>query len=175
MNLFDMVIIVILGFCVIRGIFRGLIKELSSIVGVLAGFIAAYTYYREVAAMLSNLVSDSAYLNILSFLIIFCVIFFMISIMGVLIKYLLNIAFMGWFDRVCGAIFGMTKGLLIVSVLFIIFTTFLPKRDPLVGESLLAPHVAVVSEKMARVVSMEMKKEFSSKITELRKSWKLPE
>ena len=45
MNPFDMVIVVILSFCLIRGFFRGLIKELASIVGVLGGFYAAYTYY----------------------------------------------------------------------------------------------------------------------------------
>ncbi|PQP34359.1 colicin V production protein, partial [Desulfobacteraceae bacterium SEEP-SAG9] len=33
MNPLDILIIVIAGFCLIRGIFRGLIKELSSIIG----------------------------------------------------------------------------------------------------------------------------------------------
>ena len=174
MNPFDMVIIVVLGFCVIRGIFRGLIKEMSSIIGVLAGFYAAYTYYMEISKFFSRIISDTAYLNILSFLIIFCVIFLLISVLGVAIKYLLNIAFMGWFDRVCGAVFGVVKGILIVSVLFMTFTAFLPNRHPLVKESLLAPYVALVSEKMAKVVSKEMKQEFSTKIGELRKSWKIP-
>ena len=175
MNPFDMVIIVILGFCLVRGIFRGLVKEMSSIIGVLAGFYAAYTYYIEFSRLLSPIISNTAWLNILSVLIIFCVIFLIISILGVAIKYLLNIAFMGWFDRVCGAVFGVLKAILIVSVLFMVFTAFLPNRHPLVRESLLAPYVALVSEKMARVVSKEMKQEFSTKIGELRKSWKIPE
>jgi membrane protein required for colicin V production len=34
---------------VIRGIFRGLVRELASIVGVLGGFYAAYSYYPHVA------------------------------------------------------------------------------------------------------------------------------
>jgi len=41
MNALDVVIAVIVGFCLIRGIFRGLIKELSSIIGVFAGFYFA--------------------------------------------------------------------------------------------------------------------------------------
>ena len=44
MNYLDIIIVVILSYCVIRGVFRGLIKELSSIIGVFGGFYAAYTY-----------------------------------------------------------------------------------------------------------------------------------
>ena len=71
MNTFDIAIIVIFGFCMIRGFFRGLIKELSSIIGVLGGFYAAYTYYMQVAIPLSGWIQNDSYRNILSFLIIF--------------------------------------------------------------------------------------------------------
>jgi membrane protein required for colicin V production len=168
-----MMTVVILAFCVIRGIFRGLIKEVSSIVGVLAGFYAAYTYYPQIAGFLKRWMEQAAYANIISFLVLFCLVFFIISIIGVIIKYVMNIAFMGWFDRICGAVFGCIKGLLIVSVLLMIFTTFLPRGTPFIQKSLLAPHVAVVSEKMARVVSKDMKHEFNEKIDHLKKTWKV--
>ncbi len=172
MNPFDMLAIVILAFCVIRGMFRGLIKELSSVIGVLGGFYAAYTYYTVPAEPLSRWISDPATVNIFSFLLIFCIVFLVISMLGVVIKYVLNIAFLGWFDRICGTAFGLLKGILLVSVLLIIFTAFLAKGAPLVKDSVLAPHISLVSEKMARVVSREMKQQFVEKIEELKKSWK---
>lgn len=168
-----MLIIVIVAFCVLRGVFRGLIKEMSSILGVLAGFYAAYSYYTVIAGLLSRWISSAAYLNIVSFLILFCGVFFIISILGVIIKYVLDIAFMGWVDRVCGAGFGIIKGILIVSVLLIIFTAFLPKNASFVKDSVLSSHVAFVSEKMARIVSKDLKSEFLSKISELKKSWNI--
>jgi membrane protein required for colicin V production len=79
---------------------------------------------------------------------------------------------MGWIDRICGAVFGLIKGVLIVSVLFIIFTAFLPQGAPFVKDSVLAPEIAIVSEKMAKVVSKDMKQQFSTKIEELKKAWK---
>ncbi len=173
MNPLDMVIVVILAFCLIRGIFRGLIKELSSIVGVFAGFYAAYTYYGTISKPLSKWISNIPYLNILSFLIIFCLIFIIISIIGVIIKYLLNIAFLGWMDRICGVGFGIIKGLLIVSVILIPLTTFLPQKHPLVKNSLLSPYVIQISEKMVKIVSKDMKHQFEEKIKELRKDWKI--
>ncbi|MGD8721013.1 MAG: CvpA family protein, partial [Desulfobacterales bacterium] len=63
MNPFDILTIVILAYSVIRGIFRGLIKEMSSIVGVLAGYYAAYSYYALVAAVLSRWITNTAYVN----------------------------------------------------------------------------------------------------------------
>lgn len=173
MNPLDILIIVILSFCLIRGVFRGLIKELSSIIGVLGGFYAGYTYYVVAAKLLSRWISNEGYLNILSFLIIFCGVFIIVSILGVVIKYLLNIAFLGWVDRICGAGFGIMKGILIASVLLMIFTAFLPKGAPIMKNSLLAPHVTQISEKMAKVVSKDMKSKFVAKIAELRKAWNI--
>ena len=156
----------------IRGVFRGLIKELSSIIGVLGGFYAAFTYYMVVAKPLSKWITNTGYLNILSFLIIFCGVFIIISILGVIINYLLKIAFLGWLDRIFGAVFGAMKGILIVSVLLIAFTAFLPKGTPVIKDSLLAPHVTLVSEKMAKVVSKDMKHSFSARIATIKRAWK---
>lgn len=173
MNPLDILIGVVVGFCLIRGIFRGLIKELSSIVGVLSGFYGAYMYYPFVAKLLSSWISNTGYLNILSFLVLFCGIFLIVSILGVIIKYLLSIASLGWTDRICGAGFSFLKGVLIVSVLLFTFTTFLPKGAPIIKNSLLAPYVTKISEKMAKVVSEDMKRQFMDKIEEFKKSWKI--
>ena len=172
MNPFDIIIIVILGFSLVRGLFRGLVKEISSIIGVFGGFYAAYTYYKALAKLLSSIVHDVSYLNILSFLIIFCGVLIVVSVLGVIIKYLLNIAFLGWVDRIGGLVFGLAKGVLIVSVLFISLTAFLPKGSAFIKQSVLAPHVSWVSEKMANVVSQEMKQDFMTKLGELKKAWK---
>ena len=172
MNFFDIIVIVILGYCLIRGVFRGLIKELSSIIGVLGGFYAAFTYYPLVAKPLSKWITNTGYLNILSFLILFCGVFIIISILGIIINYLLKIAFLSWLDRILGSVFGAMKGVLIVSVLFIALTAFLPKGTPVIKDSLLSPYVTLVSEKIAKVVSKDMKHAFSAKINTIKKAWK---
>ena len=173
MNLLDMLIVAILCFCMIRGIFRGLVSELFAIIGVLAGFYTAYTYYLKIAKPLSVWISNQAYLNILSFLIIFCVVFFVVNFLGLLIRYILNIVFLGWVDRICGSVFGLIKGTLIVSVLLIALTSFLDKGAPVIRDSILSKHVMSISENMARVVNKDMKRQFTEKIKVLKKAWKI--
>ncbi|MCD6185467.1 MAG: CvpA family protein [Deltaproteobacteria bacterium] len=173
MNPLDMLIVVILSFCMIRGVFRGLVSELFAIIGVLSGFYTAYTYYLKIANPLSAWVSNRAYLNISSFLIIFCVTFLVINFLGLLVRYILNIVFLGWVDRIFGSIFGLIKGILIVSILLIAFTSFLDKGAPVIRNSILSKHVMLISENMARVVTKDMKKKFTKKIKVLKKAWKI--
>lgn len=174
MNLLDFLLIVILGYCLVRGIFRGLIKELSSIVGVMGGFYAAYTYYPKVAKHLASWVANPGYQSIISFLIIFCLVFLAVGFAGVVIKYLMNIAFLGWTDRICGAIFGTVKGLLITTVVLLVLTTFLPKNAAVIKNSWMAHHMLRFSAYMVKVTPKEMKQSFGTKVKELNKSWQRP-
>ncbi len=171
MNVFDIIIIIILGYTLIRGLFRGIVKELSAIVGVLAGFYAAYHYHSEIAHLLTRWITDFPYMKLLSFFIIFCFIFFIVSILGLIIKYILNIAYLGWLDRLFGAAFGVTKGALIISVLFILITTFFSGKPALIKNSRLSPYVAAVSEIMINFSSEKMRKDFRGKIEKVKKSW----
>ncbi len=173
MNPFDIGIVTIVGFCLIRGLFRGFIKELFSIIGVLGGFYAACIYYSEVTKFLSTWVSNLSYLNIISFLVIFCVVFIFINILGVIIKYLLNIVLLGWLDRIFGAGFGAVKGILIASILLMALATFLPECEPILKSSWISPKVTLVAENMANVVPKEMKRRFIAKIEECKKAWKI--
>ncbi len=172
MNPFDILVSIIFGFCLIRGIFRGLVKELSSIIGVITGYYAAYSYYPHVAKFLSQWISVIDYSRLIGFLVIFIGVFLIISILGVIIKYLMSIAFLGWTDRISGGIFGLIKGLLIASVLFIVFTTFLSKNASLVKDSVVAPHLSHFSTQMAKIVNKDMKHEFTEKFEGLKKAWK---
>ncbi len=171
MNSFDIVVAIILGFCLIRGIFRGLVKEMASIIGVLAGFYAAYTYYPEMASLLAPWIENEIYLNLTSFMVLFCLILIIVSILGVVLKYLMKIAHMGWADRVSGAVFGAFKGVLITSVILVTLTAFLPSGSPLIRDSLLAPHINMLSENMARLISDDMYEAFDGKIGELKRIW----
>lgn len=172
MNLLDLIIAVIILFCLIRGTFRGMVKEVSSIIGVLGGFYAGFTFYPQVSDFFNQWIHNPNYLDTISFLILFFGVFFIIAILGVVLKYLLNIAFLGWIDRIGGAALGSMKGVLIISSLLVAFTAFLPKGSNFIKESKLAPYSTLLSERMALLVSQEMKHKYAEKSRELKKIWK---
>ncbi|MCP4749022.1 MAG: CvpA family protein [Desulfobacteraceae bacterium] len=171
MNLLDLVLIVILAYCLVRGGFRGIVKELSSIIGVLAGLYAAYAYYPLLAQSLSRWATNFAYLNIISCFIIFIIVYLGVSYLGVLIKYFLDIACLGWTDRLCGVLFGTLKGILISAVLILVLTTFLPKKSDILRESVTARNIMTISATLISMAPRDMKKLFSVKMKELNKAW----
>lgn len=171
MNVLDFTLIAVFGYCLGRGVFRGLVKELSSIIGVMGGFYAAYSYYPRLAKPLSSWIANSGYLNIISFLILFIGVYLVVSFTGVVIKHLMNIAFLGWTDRVCGALFGSLKGLLILAVMVLMLTTFLPKNAMILRRSVVAQNMMQFSAAFVRVVPEDMKKGFRVKMKELKKAW----
>lgn len=172
MNLFDILIIIILLYCLVRGIFRGLLKEMSSLIGVLVGFYAAYTYYNELGKYLKKWITDPNYINTLSFLLIFICVFLIISILGIIIKYILKIVFLGWVDRVFGAVFGISKGILIGSVLLIVFSAFLSGNSNIIKTSKTAPYLSAISNKMIKVTPKDLKNEYQIRIKDIEKAWK---
>lgn len=172
MNILDIVIGVILGFCLVRGIFRGTVKEITSIIGVFVGFFAAYTYYPIVGNWLSRLITNKSTLNIVSFLITFTIVFLAVGFIGILLKHAFKALSLGWFDRIFGGTFGLVKAVLIVSVLLVPLMTFLPQKSSIIKDSFLAPHVSTLSEKMIAVVPKEMKQKFGENIKALKDSWK---
>lgn len=171
MNILDILIAVIVGFCLIRGIFRGIIKEVTSILGVFVGFFIAYNYYPVVAHFLSRFIVKP-YLNIVSFVLVFTVLFLGVGFVGVILKHVLKAVALGWADRILGGTFGFVKAILIVSVLMVPLTTFLPQKSPFIKDSLLAPYVSFISEKMVTIVPKEMKQKFGDNLSALREAWK---
>ena len=149
MNALDIIIGILLVFGLVRGVFRGLMVEIASIIGIFGGIYGAVFYYPAAAGA----------------------IFLLVSMLGVVIKYLLNIAYLGWFDRLCGAAFGTLKNILVSAVLHFVLTTFLPGGAPLIKTSRLAPHVAKVSENIVKIIPRDLKQRFGAKLKEVRQEW----
>jgi membrane protein required for colicin V production len=172
MNALDIVILSIAAFCMVRGLFRGVVKETTSIVGVLAGFYTACAYYSVLARWLSRFIVNESYLNIISFLIAFFIVYLAIGFVGVILKHLLKAAKLRWAERVLGGTIGVVKAFLIVAGLLVALTTFLPKNSALLKNSHLSPCVTIASEKMVVVIPKAMKEKFQNNIKALKQSWK---
>jgi membrane protein required for colicin V production len=172
MNTFDIVVIVIVSFCLIRGLFKGLIGEVSGIIGVIAGFYGAYTYYPMIAVYAKEWIENPGIRNIIAFFVLFCAILIVVGFISMLIRKILNLVFLGWVDRTFGLVFGVAKGILIVSVLFIMITTFLPKNTSLFADSKLSVHVATISKAMTVFVSKSHRGDFLKQLEGIQKIWK---
>jgi membrane protein required for colicin V production len=172
MNGFDVFVVVIISFCMILGYFKGLIREVSGIIGVIVGFYGANTYYQMLTPYLETLIKTPGARSLICFFALFCAILILISLLAALIRKFLSLVFLGWMGRFFGLVFGTAKGGLIVSVLFIMMMTFIPGNVQFLSGSKTAPYVSRVANAMTLFLSQSMKTDFSKHLEGIIVKWK---
>jgi len=152
----------------------GIVRQVSSIVGVLAGFFAGIRYYPLLTGILKRWIENPGYRDIIAFMIIFCGVFIVVVLLAWVIHYLMKVSKIGWLDRILGVVFGAVKALLVAAIFLITLTTFLPTDTPIVQQSRLAQYLMPVSEKITLVVTHEVKSRYDKNIDHYIKAWKKP-
>ncbi|KPK74489.1 MAG: hypothetical protein AMJ79_13995, partial [Phycisphaerae bacterium SM23_30] len=123
----DIVIFILLGLGLILGFFRGFVRQVTGLAGLLGGGIAAYFVYGwgyiNLASMLGFAIP-----NWVAGLILAIIAFFIVSLcfglLGRAMKKTLKAANLGGFDRFVGAGLGLAKSLvLILLVLMLLLIT----------------------------------------------------
>lgn len=122
MAIIDIVLAALLGFGLVRGLIKGLFVEVASLVALIAGTYGAIHFSYFVAELLLDNVSwDEKTINIIAFIATFIIIVLLISLAGKALTKLANFAALGFLNKLLGAVFGVLKIGLILSVLLIVF------------------------------------------------------
>ncbi|MFP4089416.1 MAG: CvpA family protein [Cyclobacteriaceae bacterium] len=124
MNIWDFVILIILLAGAYRGFRKGLLRSVVSLLALLAGVVGAIQWMDTGTQFLADtfgLTTDL--LPVLSFLLIFIVIVISITLIGSLLKMLIDLTPLGLVDGVSGALLGLTKWALVLSLLLWLLDT----------------------------------------------------
>jgi len=171
MNLLDWIFIIIIGVSAIYGLFKGLIKEVLSLLAVIIGLIVASRFYMGASPLLIDLGLGEQAAKILSFFILFIIIFIVIVLIGRLIHKFVHAIFLGWLNRLGGIGFGFIRGIIVSSIIIIILTITLSGKTPILTQSKLTPHIMSVSKVLLSLVPEDMQKRFMEQENKLREFW----
>ncbi|MFH1943906.1 MAG: CvpA family protein [bacterium] len=123
MNGIDITILVVVGFFGIKGLFRGLVIEIFTLVGLLVGYVVALREMGDLAGFLERVLHIPELIaNALGFLLIFILITLLFRWIAGGLKRFLKWTFIGWLDRGSGLLFGLFKGTLITSLLLLLIS-----------------------------------------------------
>ena len=139
MNLLDVVIIACMVFLIVRGIFRGFIREIGSLAGVILGIWLASLYEPQMTDFLKPFLPSGNFLPLISFALIFLVVLVLCNVVGWLLKKLVKKIFLGWADRTLGAALAVLKGVIITYFAIVLLTFFVPSKSHIITNSKLAP------------------------------------
>jgi membrane protein required for colicin V production len=134
MTVLDIVLLVLLGFGLVKGFMNGLFVEVASLVALVAGVYGAIHFSSFVGSFLESRVDwNEKTINIAAFAITFIIIVLVISLAGKALTKIADFAALGIINKLLGAAFGFLKLALIASVILVIFDSA-NKTLPLMDE-----------------------------------------
>jgi membrane protein required for colicin V production len=147
-NWVDAVLAIIIAANCLFGVRRGIFREFFNLAGIVLGIFVGFRCYEALGWNLEGwLEAKPAVANLVAFVAIFCVIAFGASWLGHLLHRGARRLFVGWFDRLAGGVFGLTRGLVFASVTALVLALFpfFPRLERDLSTSLLGPHVVKVA------------------------------
>lgn len=122
MNAFDILLAILLVFGLVTGYFKGFIVEFSSLAALILGVYVAMHFSHFLANILNN-VSDlqPSTVQIISFAGTFFLVVLGIGLAGKFFTKLAEKIHLGFLNNILGAVFGLVKIALILSIVLIVF------------------------------------------------------
>lgn len=164
MNILDYIIIAFLLYLLIRGIFRGFIREIFSLAGVVLGIWLGNLFQAWLTGIIKQHLPLPQYVPLLSFILLLLAILVICNIIGWSISLWLRKAPGTWPDIASGAVLALLKGIVITYLAIIMLTFYLPAKTPLIADSTLAPWIVRSYQRITSIISPDHYKNLKDKI-----------
>jgi membrane protein required for colicin V production len=158
MTLFDWSLVSILAYSIIVAFMRGLILELFSFGGLIAGILIASWNYSRVAVLLEHLITTPSIAQIIAFFLIVIGIMVLSAILGKALNRTAHAIGLGFFDRLLGAVFGFARGCLFGVAILMAILAFRP-QSAWIADSRLSPYFLAGAHAVSFVVPHDLQQQ----------------
>ena len=126
---YDLVIIGLFVLLIGRGIWLGLLKQVTGLVALYLGYFAASQYHDRIFPVLRDISENPKVIFLASYVILFVVTYVVVMLLGKALSYVLQLTITGWFDRLLGALVGFAKAIIFAVLLHMILGTILAPEN----------------------------------------------
>ena len=141
---FDWFILALVLWSMMRGLIRGLIREVFALAALLTGITVAAWNYATVSLWLARWIPQPTSASIAAFLLLTLAVTLGVLLVGRLVRSAAHLVGLGLVDRLAGAVFGLARACVLGAAILMACITFLPPQ-PWVQHSRLTPpllHIA---------------------------------
>lgn len=150
MSSIDIALVIVFVAAIIYGLYKGLIAQLGSLGGIILGVIAcriwgddAVRIVGEVLPEMTSGAQTAGYVNsVIGNVVLFLVVYMLSVLVAKLLHNLTSALSLGWVDRLLGAVFGMIKWFVLLSLVLNLWEAVLPEHS-VVKSSQLVGGVAI--------------------------------
>lgn len=168
MTVVDWVIVAFVLLTVALAARTGLIVEIFSLAGLIAGLLLASWDYQGLAPWVERWVHSTPLADALAFICIAVIIMIVAGVAGNVVRWSVRSAGLGWADRIAGAAFGLVKACALVTIAVMTMAAFWPNSTWL-KQSYLAPGFLSLAHSAAAVAPANLEHRIRKGVVELRK------
>lgn len=118
MNFIDIAILAILAGFLVKGLLRGLLKEVCSLLGLVLGALVALQYHGQLAETMGlTFRLPAAFCAAVTFALLFLAVVLVFWGIGFLLTRFVKLLFLGGLNRVVGGFFGLAQGVLLLAII----------------------------------------------------------
>ncbi len=120
LNIFDIVTLLLIILIGLKGLFRGFIKEVFALIGIVGGIFVASRLAREVGFFIGGFfkIDNESTILFIGFLVSVIIFWGLVYLLGTLVSKMFSLSGLGILDRTLGVIFGAGKIFLIFAIIF---------------------------------------------------------
>jgi membrane protein required for colicin V production len=171
-NAFDWLLLAILLWSAISAFLRGIVMEIFSVGGLIAGILIASWNYQNLSPLLARLLHpvfnpSPAICNLLSFVFLTIGVMILATLAGWIIRRTAHTVGLGFFDRILGGLFGLVRGCLLGVALLTAGTAFLP-HSAWISNSRLTPYFLDGVHAVSFVVPQGLRQQLLNGIAEIK-------
>lgn len=127
----DIILSIPLAFGLIKGLWKGFVQEITSIVALVAGIIVAYFFSSLLQPYVKALFEVSTKNSeIIAFVAAFAGVYILVSLLGKMISKLLDFIALGSIDHILGGVFGLLKYVTIICIVLALINLLPPENLP---------------------------------------------
>ena len=159
MTVLDYFVVIVVVASVILGASRGIIKGILSLTSALAGLVIAAQVYPLAAHLFAPFTGSARAANLFGFVSVFLLVLVAGALLARWLRGGIKRARLDWLDHLLGAGFGLVRGWLVCSVVYLALTAF-PIRLEAVERATFAPALLEGTRVIAYLTSRDVRQRF---------------
>jgi len=118
-NVFDFVVIALIVILGLKGLFRGFIKEIFGIIGIIGGVFVASRVAVDVGKLINDIIPipNENTITMVGFIVVLVCFWIVAYLLGMILDKVFDLSGLGFFNRILGFFFGAGKIFLLISVI----------------------------------------------------------
>ncbi len=138
---FDFAIIALLLLFALRGLWIGFLRQITTVVALIVGYVVAGQYHDKLFPFLRGLTDNPHVVFWTSYVVLFGITYVFTMLLGKCLAKVVELTVAGWFDKLLGGVLGLVKAGILIILLNMVLSGILAPENKMLRSCLFCPYV----------------------------------